>query len=114
MIMLLLFYVTIVVDGYISSVTIFLKNNTQITRVTKINYTSAEIAGNAMSVIKPYLHPSNPLFVKSVIKEFIISVTNLIKKTIISSKKMMLLIFIVSTALNMHSHFKFWIIITLT
>ena len=64
----------------------------------KINCTSAEIVGNAVSVIKPYLHPSNPLSAKSVIKEFTISVTNLIKKTIISSKKMMLLIFTVSTA----------------
>ena len=98
MMMILLFYVTIVVDGYISSVITLLKNNTQTTKLMKINFMSAEIAGNAMSVIKPYLHPSNPLSAKSVIKEFTISVTNLIKKTIISSKKMMLLISIVSTA----------------
>ena len=58
--MFLLFYVTIVEDGFISSVIISLKNNMWTFSMMKINCTSAEIVGNAVSVIKPYLHPSSP------------------------------------------------------
>ena len=92
------YYATTVEDGSTLDVITFLKNNTLTIKMMKINYTNAETAGNAVSVIKPFLQHNNPLFAKSVTKEYILSVINLIKKTITSSKKTMLQIFSVSHA----------------
>ena len=92
------YYVTTVEDGSTLDVITFLKNNTLSIKMMKINYTNAETAENAVSVIKPFLHHSNPLFAKSVTKEYIRNAISLIKKTITSSKKMMLQTFSVSHA----------------